>query len=79
VGAAIGAVWWRGVRPNAKRLLQLALLPLGAVLPALVILCREILVSGLREFLGTLAVSVPVTSGATRVPRRMASRSTTPP
>jgi cardiolipin synthase len=25
------------------------------------ILCREILVSGLREFLGTLAVSVPVT------------------
>jgi cardiolipin synthase len=28
---------------------------------AIVILCREILVSGLREFLGTLAVSVPVT------------------
>src|SRR3990170_4193210 len=26
-----------------------------------IILCREILVSGLREFLGTLAVSVPVT------------------
>jgi cardiolipin synthase (CMP-forming) len=28
---------------------------------AIVILCREILVSGLREFLGSLAVSVPVT------------------
>ncbi|MGA8434847.1 MAG: CDP-alcohol phosphatidyltransferase family protein, partial [Methyloceanibacter sp.] len=26
-----------------------------------IILCREILVSGLREFLGSLAVSVPVT------------------
>ncbi len=31
-----------------------------AVLPALVILCREILVSGLREFLASLQVSVPV-------------------
>jgi CDP-diacylglycerol---glycerol-3-phosphate 3-phosphatidyltransferase len=31
-----------------------------AVLPALVILCREILVSGLREFLAGLQVSVPV-------------------
>ena len=30
------------------------------VLPALVILCREILVSGLREFLAGLQVSVPV-------------------
>jgi len=30
------------------------------VLPALVILCREILVSGLREFLASLQVSVPV-------------------
>jgi len=28
----------------------------------LIILCREILVSGLREFLGTLAVPVPVTA-----------------
>ena len=28
---------------------------------AIIILCREILVSGLREFLGTLAVGVPVT------------------
>ena len=32
----------------------------GAVLPALVILCREILVSGLREYLAGLRVSVPV-------------------
>ena len=31
-----------------------------AVLPALVILCREILVSGLREFLAGLRVGVPV-------------------
>jgi cardiolipin synthase len=32
-----------------------------ALIPALVILAREILVSGLREFLATAAVSVPVT------------------
>ena len=31
-----------------------------AVLPALVILCREILVSGLREYLAGLSVGVPV-------------------
>ena len=31
-----------------------------AVLPTLVILCREILVSGLREFLAQVRVSVPV-------------------
>jgi cardiolipin synthase len=31
-----------------------------AVLPALIILCREILVSGLREYLAGLNVSVPV-------------------
>jgi cardiolipin synthase len=31
-----------------------------ALIPALVILAREILVSGLREFLATAAVSVPV-------------------
>jgi cardiolipin synthase len=31
-----------------------------AVLPALVILCREILVSGLREYLAGLRVGVPV-------------------
>ncbi len=30
------------------------------ILPAIVILCREILVSGLREFLAELRVSVPV-------------------
>jgi cardiolipin synthase len=35
---------------------------LGAsILPAAIILCREILVSGLREFLAQLQVSVPVT------------------
>ena len=28
----------------------------------MIILCREILVSGLREFLGSLAVSVPVST-----------------
>jgi len=32
------------------------------VLPAIVILCREILVSGLREFLAELKVRVPVSS-----------------
>ena len=31
------------------------------ILPALVILCREILVSGLREYLAEIRVSVPVT------------------
>ena len=31
-----------------------------AVLPAIVILCREILVSGLREFLAGVKISVPV-------------------
>jgi cardiolipin synthase len=30
------------------------------ILPALIILCREVLVSGLREFLASLQVSVPV-------------------
>ena len=32
-----------------------------SVLPALVILCREILVSGLREYLAELRVGMPVT------------------
>jgi cardiolipin synthase len=32
----------------------------GAVLPALVILCREILVSGLREYLAGIRVGMPV-------------------
>ncbi|MDX1710509.1 MAG: CDP-diacylglycerol--glycerol-3-phosphate 3-phosphatidyltransferase [Rhodovibrionaceae bacterium] len=31
-----------------------------AVIPALIILCREILVSGLREFLAGMSVSMPV-------------------
>ena len=35
-------------------------LPEGALLPALVILCREILVSGLREYLAGIRVGVPV-------------------
>ncbi|MGE5268193.1 MAG: CDP-diacylglycerol--glycerol-3-phosphate 3-phosphatidyltransferase [Thiohalocapsa sp.] len=35
-------------------------LPSGALLPALVILCREILVSGLREYLAGLRVGLPV-------------------
>jgi cardiolipin synthase (CMP-forming) len=35
-------------------------LPAGALLPALVILCREILVSGLREYLAGLRVGLPV-------------------
>jgi cardiolipin synthase (CMP-forming) len=35
-------------------------LPSHAILPALVILCREILVSGLREYLAGLRVGVPV-------------------
>ena len=32
-----------------------------AILPAMVILCREIVVSGLREFLAGLSISMPVT------------------
>lgn len=35
-------------------------LPTGTLLPALVILCREILVSGLREYLAGLRVGLPV-------------------
>ena len=55
--------------PIADKLLVSALLlmlvafgrvPGIAVLPAVVILCREILVSGLREFLAETQVSVPV-------------------
>lgn len=33
----------------------------AALIPAIIILCREILVSGLREVLAELAISVPVT------------------
>jgi CDP-diacylglycerol--glycerol-3-phosphate 3-phosphatidyltransferase/cardiolipin synthase len=36
----------------------------GAVVAAIVILCREMLVSGLREFLAKLEVSVPVSNVA---------------
>jgi len=55
--------------PIADKLLVSALLlmlvafgrvPGIAILPAVVILCREILVSGLREFLAEIQVSVPV-------------------
>jgi len=34
----------------------------AAILPAIAILCREILVSGLREFLSDLNISVPVST-----------------
>ena len=34
------------------------------ILPSLAIICREILVSGLREFLATLKVKMPVTGAA---------------
>ncbi|MBC8158356.1 MAG: CDP-diacylglycerol--glycerol-3-phosphate 3-phosphatidyltransferase [Alphaproteobacteria bacterium] len=33
-----------------------------AIIPAIIILCREILVSGLREFLGETQISVPVSN-----------------
>lgn len=36
-------------------------LPFHALYPAIVILCREILVSGLREYLAGLSVGLPVT------------------
>ena len=38
-----------------------ARLPFGGLYPAIVILCREILVSGLREYLAGLSVGLPVT------------------
>lgn len=34
---------------------------MGAIIPAAIILCREILVSGLREFLAEIKVGLPVT------------------
>jgi len=61
----------RFLDPVADKLLVAALLlmlvatgriPGVAVLPAVVILCREILVSGLREFLAEVRVSVPVSA-----------------
>ena len=39
----------------------LARLPYGALWPAIVILCREILVSGLREYLAGTRINLPVT------------------
>lgn len=36
-------------------------MPFGALWPAIVILCREILVSGLREYLAGTRISLPVT------------------
>ena len=36
-------------------------LPMYGIIPALVILCREIIVSGLREYLAELQVGMPVT------------------
>jgi len=60
----------RFLDPIADKLLIVAVLMMLAgfgptsgihILPALVILCREILVSGLREFLADARVSVPVT------------------
>jgi len=41
-------------------LTALGRLSAGAILPALVILCREILVSGLREYLAGLRARMPV-------------------
>src|ERR1700753_1664303 len=63
--------WGKFLDPIADKVLVAAtLLMLGAmqriadwpVLPALVILCREILVSGLREHLAGMSVKVPVTN-----------------
>lgn len=62
--------WGRFLDPIADKLLVSGILLMltamqrisaAAVLPALVILCREILVSGLREHLAGLRVKVPVT------------------
>ena len=59
VGVALMMLVWKGsveefaLAPNLSSLLRLV--------PALIILAREILVSGLREFLAGVSVSVPVT------------------
>lgn len=68
---SMGAIsrFGRFLDPVADKLLVSALLLMlvavdritgFAVLPALIILCREILVSGLREFLAELRVGLPV-------------------
>ncbi len=49
VGSILIMLAWQGRLPNIM------------VLPAVVILCREILVSGLREFLAEIKVGCPVT------------------
>lgn len=63
--------WGRFLDPIADKVLVAATLLMltatqrisaSAVLPALVILCREILVSGLREHLAGMSVKVPVTN-----------------
>src|SRR6201992_1534883 len=60
VGVALMMLVWKGsveefaLAPNLSSLLRLV--------PALIILAREILVSGLREFLAGASVSVPVTA-----------------
>jgi cardiolipin synthase len=48
------------VAASLLMLVATARIPGVAILPAVVILCREILVSGLREFLATAQVGVPV-------------------
>lgn len=45
----------------ASAILMLVAFDQAPVLPSLVILCRELVVSGLREFLAELSVGVPVT------------------
>ena len=63
--------WGRFLDPIADKVLVAGVLLMltasgrlsaSAVLPALVILCREILVSGLREHLADMRVKVPVTN-----------------
>lgn len=46
----------------ATALMLLVNVDRAPILPAIAILCREVLVSGLREFLADLRISVPVTT-----------------
>ena len=58
----------RMLDPIADKMLAVAaiamLLSVGNIplIPALIIVCREILVSGLREYLANLSIGIPVTS-----------------
>ena len=71
-GAEFGvAAWGRcSIRSPTSLLIAAALMMLvyyddirgWVIIPALIILAREILVSGMREFLATIAVQVPVSS-----------------